>query len=43
MSTKKQPEKKQPKKVIVPNKDLGIDWHKKGPQQAPKGKDTTTN
>lgn len=38
MNQKNQNEQKQPKRTIVPNKDLGVDWHKKGIKDAPKDK-----
>ncbi|WP_275898102.1 hypothetical protein [Vibrio sp. LB10LO1] len=36
MNQKTQNDQKQPERVIVPNKDLGIDWHKKGTKDTPK-------
>lgn len=33
-----QNEQPKPRRVIVPNKDLGVDWHKKGQKEAPKDK-----
>lgn len=35
MNQKTQNDQKQPRRIIVPNKDLGIDWHKKGVKDAP--------
>lgn len=38
MNQKTPNDQKRPEKVIIPNKDLGIDWQKKGIKDAPRDK-----